>query len=113
MALQLNRVQIAGNLGADADSRSTAEGARVANLRVASNEYVGKDDAGTAHYHTEWHRVVAWGQARRLRRHAVQGRRRLHRGRAAHPLLRRPRRRQAHRDRDPRHAHSAHDPSRQ
>ena len=63
MALQLNTVQIAGNLGADPKVRTTENGNLVCNLRVASNEYAGKDgDTGLARYHTEWHTVVLWNQ---------------------------------------------------
>ena len=62
MTLQLNRVQIAGNLGADPKVRTTEGGNLVCNLRVASNEYAGKDSAGQARYHTEWHTVVLWNQ---------------------------------------------------
>jgi single-strand DNA-binding protein len=62
MALQLNTVQIAGNLGADPKVRTTESGNLVCNLRVASNEYAGKDSAGQARYHTEWHTVVLWNQ---------------------------------------------------
>ena len=63
MTLQLNRVTIAGNLGADPKVRSTEGGNLVCNLRVASNEYAGKDsDTGLVRYHTEWHTVVLWNQ---------------------------------------------------
>ena len=63
MTLQLNRVTIAGNLGTDPKVRSTEGGNLVCNLRVASNEYAGKDsDTGLARYHTEWHTVVLWNQ---------------------------------------------------
>ena len=62
MALQLNTVQITGNLGADPRLRTTESGNQVCNLRVASNEYAGKDDAGQPRYHTEWHTVVVWNQ---------------------------------------------------
>ena len=62
MALQLNTVRIAGNLGADPKVRTTDSGKLVCNLRVATNEYAGKDDAGQSRYHTEWHSVVLWSQ---------------------------------------------------
>ena len=61
MSLQLNQTTLAGNLGAHPTMRTTAEGTKVANFRVATNEYLGRDADGKAQYHTEWHQVVAWG----------------------------------------------------
>ncbi len=48
MTLQLNRVTVAGNLGAAPQIRTTADGTSVANFRIASNEYVGRDANGAA-----------------------------------------------------------------
>ncbi len=51
---------IIGFLGADPDLRHTTSGRPVANLRIATTERW-KDKAGVQQEHTEWHRVVAWG----------------------------------------------------
>ena len=61
MTLQLNTVTVAGNLGAAPTIRTTADGTSVANFRVATNEYVGRDANGAPKFHTEWHSIVAWG----------------------------------------------------
>ena len=61
MTLQLNTVTVAGNLGAAPTIRQTAEGTVVANFRLATNEFVGRDANGSPKFHTEWHQVVAWG----------------------------------------------------
>lgn len=56
----LNKVTIIGNLGADPETRTTASGAVVCNLRVAVNERVKKGDEWKDH--TEWFRVVVFGK---------------------------------------------------
>ena len=61
MTLQLNRTTLAGNLGAHPTIRTTADGTPVANFRIATNEYQGRDTDGSAKFHTEWHQIVAWG----------------------------------------------------
>ena len=48
-----------GNLGADPEVRSTANGNRVANLRVATSRQW-NNQAGERQEKTEWHRVVLW-----------------------------------------------------
>ena len=55
-----NKMNIIGHLGADPELRYTTSGRAVANLRIATTERW-TDKAGTAQEHTEWHRVVAWG----------------------------------------------------
>ena len=61
MTLQLNRTTLAGKGGAAPTMRTTAEGTNVANFRLATNEYQGRDADCTPKFHTEWHQVVAWG----------------------------------------------------
>ena len=61
MSLQLNTVTVAGNLGAAPTIRTTADGTSVANFRIATNEYVGRNEDGSAKFHTEWHTIVCWG----------------------------------------------------
>lgn len=55
----LNKVMIIGNLGADPEIRSFANGGRIANLRVATTERWKKD--GEKKERTEWHSVVISG----------------------------------------------------
>lgn len=59
MARSLNKVMLIGNLGADPEVRSTANGTRVANLSVATSRQW-NNAAGERQEKTEWHRVVAW-----------------------------------------------------
>jgi single-strand DNA-binding protein len=48
-----------GNLGADPEVRSTANGSRVANLSVATSRQW-NNQAGEKQEKTEWHRIVVW-----------------------------------------------------
>ena len=59
MAQSLNKVQIIGNIGADPEIRSTPNGAKVANFRVACSESW-KDQSGQRQERTEWVTCVAW-----------------------------------------------------
>ena len=59
MARSLNKVMLIGNLGADPEVRSTANGTRVANLSVATSRQW-NNQAGERQEKTEWHRIVAW-----------------------------------------------------
>jgi single-strand DNA-binding protein len=55
----LNKVILIGNLGADPEVRSTANGSRVATLSLATSRQW-KNQAGEKQEKTEWHRVVLW-----------------------------------------------------
>jgi single-strand DNA-binding protein len=55
----LNRVTLIGNLGADPEVRSTANGSRVATISLATSR-VWKNQSGERQEKTEWHRVVLW-----------------------------------------------------
>jgi single-strand DNA-binding protein len=55
----LNKVTLIGNLGADPEVRSTANGSRVATLSIATSRQW-KNQAGEKQEKTEWHRVVLW-----------------------------------------------------
>jgi len=59
MSRSLNRVQLIGNLGADPEVRSVANGGRVANLSLATSRRW-KGTSGEQQEKTEWHRVVLW-----------------------------------------------------
>jgi len=55
----LNKAILIGNLGADPEVRSTANGSRVATLSIATSRQW-KNQAGEKQEKTEWHRVVFW-----------------------------------------------------
>ncbi len=59
MSRSLNKVILIGNLGADPEVRSTANGSRVATLSVATSRQW-KNQSGEKQEKTEWHRVVLW-----------------------------------------------------
>lgn len=57
----LNKAQIIGNLGRDAELRYTPGGAAVASFTVATTD-VWTDKQGERQEKTEWHRVNIWGK---------------------------------------------------
>ena len=59
----VNKVLLVGNLTADPDVKATPKGTYIANLRLATNTYAGKDEAGNAKKHAEFHHLVAFGRA--------------------------------------------------
>jgi len=58
----VNKVILVGNLTADPDVKATPKGTYVANIRLATHSYLGKDDDGKAKEETEYHRLVAFGK---------------------------------------------------
>jgi single-strand DNA-binding protein len=58
----VNKVILIGRLAADPEVRATASGTHVANLRLVTNTYAGKQDDGTAREHTEFHSLVVFGR---------------------------------------------------
>ncbi len=56
----INLAQIAGNLGKDAETSTTAGGKNVTRFSIASNKKW-KDKNGKDHETTDWFRVAAWG----------------------------------------------------
>jgi single-strand DNA-binding protein len=54
----VNKVILIGNLGADPEMRSTANGEAVCNLRLATSETWMDKNTGERKENTEWHRVV-------------------------------------------------------
>ena len=58
----VNKVLLIGHLTADPDVKATPKGTYVANLRLATNTYLGKDDEGNAREQTEFHHLVAFGR---------------------------------------------------
>ena len=58
----LNKVQIIGNLGADPDIRSTQDGRKIANLRVATSETWKDKNTGERRERVDWHSVVIFNE---------------------------------------------------
>ena len=58
MAGSVNKVILVGNLGRDPEIRSLQDGARVANLSIATSENWRDKTTGERREKTEWHRVV-------------------------------------------------------
>jgi single-strand DNA-binding protein len=57
----VNKVILVGNLGADPETRSCANGGEVVNLRVATSE-TWKDRDGNRQEKTEWHTVAIFNE---------------------------------------------------
>lgn len=57
----LNQAQLIGNVGKDPDIRSTQAGNKVAQFSIATSERWKDKETGEVKEHTEWHRVVVWG----------------------------------------------------
>jgi single-strand DNA-binding protein len=62
MARGINKVILIGNLGADPETRYSAGGSAVTNLRLATNETWRDRQSGEQQERTEWHRVVFFGR---------------------------------------------------
>jgi single-strand DNA-binding protein len=58
MAGSVNKVILIGNLGRDPEIRTTQDGARIANLSLATSETWRDKASGERRERTEWHRVV-------------------------------------------------------
>ena len=62
MARGINKVILVGNLGRDPEVRYTAQGAAIANLRIATAEQWKDKQTGERQERTEWHTVVCFGR---------------------------------------------------
>lgn len=62
MAGSVNKVILIGNLGADPEVRSTQDGNKVVNLRIATSESWKDRASGERKERTEWHRVVIFNE---------------------------------------------------
>jgi len=62
MARGINKVILIGNLGADPETRYSAAGSAVTNVRLATNETWKDRQSGEQQERTEWHRVVFFGR---------------------------------------------------
>lgn len=58
----LNRVELIGHVGADPETRHSQAGKAIVNFSLATSERW-KDEHGSAHTRTEWHRVVIFNEA--------------------------------------------------
>jgi len=58
MARGVNKVILVGNLGADPETRYTAGGAAITNIRIATSESWRDKQTGENQERTEWHRIV-------------------------------------------------------
>ena len=58
----VNRLTLIGNLGADPEVRTTAEGRRIVRFSVATAERW-KDASGARQERTDWHRVAIFSPA--------------------------------------------------
>lgn len=58
MARGVNKVILVGNLGADPETRYTASGSAITNIRVATSESWKDKQTGENQERTEWHRIV-------------------------------------------------------
>ena len=54
----INKAIVIGRLTHDPELRATQQGKAVANLRIATNSFAGKDETGNRKEHTEYHRLV-------------------------------------------------------
>ncbi len=62
MARGVNKVILVGNLGADPETRYTAGGSAVTNVRLATTDSWKDKQSGEQQERTEWHRVVFFGR---------------------------------------------------
>lgn len=58
----VNKVILIGRVTADPEIRTTGSGTAVANLRLVTNSYSGKDADGTRKEHAEFHTLVMFGR---------------------------------------------------
>jgi len=62
MARGVNKVILVGNLGADPETRYTAGGSAVTNVRLATTDSWRDKQTGEQQERTEWHRLVFFGR---------------------------------------------------
>jgi len=62
MARGINKAILIGNLGKDPETRYTAGGSAVTNVRIATNETWKDKQTGEQQERTEWHAVVFFGR---------------------------------------------------
>ncbi len=62
MARGVNKVILVGNLGADPETRYTANGQAITSIRIATSESWTDKQTGQKQERTEWHRVKFFGR---------------------------------------------------
>lgn len=62
MAGSLNQVTLIGNCGVDPEIRSTQDGRKIANLRLATSESWRDRNSGERKERTEWHTVTVFSE---------------------------------------------------
>lgn len=62
MARGINKVILVGNLGADPETRYTANGSAITSIRIATSESWKDKTSGEQQERTEWHRVKFFGR---------------------------------------------------
>jgi single-strand DNA-binding protein len=62
MARGVNKVILVGTLGADPETRYTANGGAITSIRIATNESWTDKQTGQKQERTEWHRVKFFGK---------------------------------------------------
>jgi len=62
MSGSVNKAIIVGNLGKDAEIRTTKSGHKIAALSVATNEYWTDKETGIKKDQTEWHKIVIFDE---------------------------------------------------
>ena len=62
MARGVNKVILVGNLGADPETRYSASGGAITNIRLATNESWTDRQTNERRERTEWHRVVLFSR---------------------------------------------------
>ena len=62
MARGINKVILVGNLGADPETRYSANGTAVTKIRIATSEVWKDKQTGDQQERTEWHRITFFGR---------------------------------------------------
>ena len=62
MSRGVNKAILVGNLGADPETRYTASGAAITEIRIATSEHWTDKQSGEKQERTEWHRVKFFGR---------------------------------------------------
>lgn len=57
----MNKIMLIGNVGKDAEIRTTPSGKKKASFSLATTEHY-KDASNEKKERTEWHNIVAWGK---------------------------------------------------
>lgn len=81
MSKSLNRVELLGHLGKDAETRYLSDGTAVSSFTVATTRSIKRGEEW--HEETDWHRVTLWGREK-LAQYLKKGAKVFVEGRLAH-----------------------------